>query len=147
MRPPGPICSPVKAWSKSEYSHACFVYCQGFLLSSFLPFRSIQLLLLFSFFLFFQNTKRARQAERSSQRPDFTLMELPRVGWIKVFLNWPELNLPLKSCHGRQQMQKFRFLDRNSSRTDYRFPPQVLRSISLASFASSQTFCTRLIEL
>ena len=24
--------SPFKAWSKSVYSHACYAYCQGFLL-------------------------------------------------------------------------------------------------------------------
>ena len=33
--------SPFQAWSKSVYSHACYVYCQGFLPCLFLPFRSI----------------------------------------------------------------------------------------------------------
>ena len=41
-------CSPFKAWSRSVYSHACYAYCQGFLLCSFLPCRSIHL-------QFFQN--------------------------------------------------------------------------------------------
>ena len=35
--------SPFKAWSRSEYSHAFFTYCQGFLPYLFLPFRSIHL--------------------------------------------------------------------------------------------------------
>ena len=29
--------SPFKAWSRSVYSHTCFVYCQGFLPCVFLP--------------------------------------------------------------------------------------------------------------
>ena len=35
--------SPFKAWSRSVYSHTCYAYCQGFLPSLFLPFRSIHL--------------------------------------------------------------------------------------------------------
>ena len=31
---------PFKAWRRSVYSHACYVYCQGFLPSLFLPFWS-----------------------------------------------------------------------------------------------------------
>ena len=43
--------SPFKAWSRSVYSHTCYAYCQGFLPSLFLPFRSIHL-------HFFQNLSR-----------------------------------------------------------------------------------------
>ena len=39
--------SPVKAWSRSVYSHTCYTYCQGFLPCLFLPFRSIHVLHLF----------------------------------------------------------------------------------------------------
>ena len=35
--------SPLEAWSRSVYSRACCAYCQGFLLSLFLPFWSIHL--------------------------------------------------------------------------------------------------------
>ena len=35
--------SPFKAWSRSAYSHTCYVYCRGFLLCLLLPFRSIHL--------------------------------------------------------------------------------------------------------
>ena len=35
--------SPLKAWSKSVYSHTSYAYCQGFLPCLFLPFRSIRL--------------------------------------------------------------------------------------------------------
>ena len=31
------------AWSRSVYSHACYAYCQGFLLYLFLLFRSLHL--------------------------------------------------------------------------------------------------------
>ena len=34
---------PMKAWSRCEYSYACFTCCQGFLPCLFLPCRSIQL--------------------------------------------------------------------------------------------------------
>ena len=43
--------SPIKAWSKSVYSHTCYAYCQGFLACLFLHFRSIHL-------HFFQNLSR-----------------------------------------------------------------------------------------
>ena len=43
--------SPLKAWSRSVYSHTCFAYCQEFLPCLFLPFRSIHL-------HFFQNLLR-----------------------------------------------------------------------------------------
>ena len=32
--------TPFRAWSRSVYSHACYAYCQGFLLCLFLPSRS-----------------------------------------------------------------------------------------------------------
>ena len=35
--------SPIKAWTRSSYSHTCYAYCQGFLPCLFLPFRSIHL--------------------------------------------------------------------------------------------------------
>ena len=35
--------SPVKVWSRSEYSHTYYAYCQEFLPRLFLPFRSIHL--------------------------------------------------------------------------------------------------------
>ena len=35
--------SPLKAWSRSVYSNTCYAYCQGFLPSLFLSFRSIHL--------------------------------------------------------------------------------------------------------
>ena len=35
--------SPFQAWSRSVYSHTCYVYCQGFLPCLFLPFQSIHL--------------------------------------------------------------------------------------------------------
>ena len=44
-------CSPFKAWSRSVYSHTSYAYCQGFLPSLFLPFRSIHV-------HFFQNLSR-----------------------------------------------------------------------------------------
>ena len=34
---------PLKAWSRSVYSHTCYAYCQGLLPCLFLPFRSIHL--------------------------------------------------------------------------------------------------------
>ena len=40
---------PLKAWSRSVYSHTCYAYCQGLLPCLFLPFRSIHL----HFFFFF----------------------------------------------------------------------------------------------
>ena len=48
-------CSPFKAWSRSEYSHTCYAYCQGFFPFLFLYFRSIHLHFfqnLFRFFLY-----------------------------------------------------------------------------------------------
>ena len=33
--------SPFRAWSRSVYSHSCYVYCQGFLSCLFLPIRTI----------------------------------------------------------------------------------------------------------
>ena len=35
--------SPIKAWSRSVYSHTCYAYCKDFLPRLFLPFRSIHL--------------------------------------------------------------------------------------------------------
>ena len=35
--------SPFQAWSRSEYSHTCYAYCQGVLPCLFLPFQSIHL--------------------------------------------------------------------------------------------------------
>ena len=35
--------SPLKAWSRSVYSHTCYSYCQRFLPCLFLSFRSIHL--------------------------------------------------------------------------------------------------------
>ena len=43
--------SPFKAWSRSIYSHKCYVYCQEFLPCLFLTFQSIHL-------HFFQNLSR-----------------------------------------------------------------------------------------
>ena len=63
-KPRTDICSPFKAWSRSEYSHACFAHCQEFLfcLNSYLhgPF---------TFIFFPSGDAKGSVIQRRTQRP------------------------------------------------------------------------------